>query len=253
MSEPWFPILTLLVLYKPLQVQYAYSGSQAGGTAGRPTRAMPVPQGSAGPRGSRSATKPPSEPPRSTLQAWPPPCLVTDRGFPGGRGLQPPFTGNVRSSCPLWTSSQLKLMFLLKFTNYPPVQVVTSTLLCVCTAVVTPALGFLTEMSLPQGHPALVALGTLPEPDHLLRHLKLMAPGVCHQPTEPPHNHRETRHTYCRGPRSIPGEERAPIIRPGSCVRFLPPASISMSVPLWPVRTHLAPLSRVPESMQIVT
>lgn len=138
------------------------------------------------------------------LQAWPPPCLVTHRGlvsgFPGGRGLHPPFTGNVRSSCPLWTSSQLKLMFLLKFANYPPVQVVTSTLFCVCTAVVTPALGFLTEMSLPQGHTALVALETLPEPDHLLRRLKLMAPGACPRPTEPPHNHRETRHTYCRGP-----------------------------------------------------
>lgn len=26
-----------------------------------------------------------------------------------------------------------------------------------------------------------------------------------------------------------------------------------MSVPLWPVRTHLAPLSRVPESMQVGT
>lgn len=69
------------------------------------------------------------------LQAWPPPCLVTDRGlvsgFPGGRGLHPPFTGNVRSSCPLWTSSQLKLMFLLKFANYPPVQVHKHTVLCV--------------------------------------------------------------------------------------------------------------------------
>lgn len=168
--------------------------------------------------------------PGQPLQAWPPLCLVTDRGlvsgFPGGRGLHPPFTGNVRNSCPLWTSSELKLIFLLKFNDYSPVQGVTSTLFHVCTTVVTPALGFLTEMSLSQGHPALVALETVPEPHHLLRHLKLMPPGVCPRPTEPlPQPSRDsTLSTIVKV--HPPGEERAPVIRPGTCVRFLPHPSL---------------------------
>lgn len=132
-----------------------------------------------GPSGlQKCQAKPPSEPPQSAPAGLAIPGLLADRGVPGLVSGVLPVGGTSThlsqrlsrvTACPLWTSTQPKLSFLLKFTNHLPVQVVTAHCSVCNTAVATLALGFLTdtEMSLPQGYPVLpVDLETLPEPDH---------------------------------------------------------------------------------------
>lgn len=97
--------------------------------------------GQHGPSGlQKCQAKPPSEPPQPAPAGLATLGLMTDRGVPGlvsgipqWEGLPPTLSQGMSgvATSPLWTSTQPKLTFLLKFTNDLPVQVVTSTLFCV--------------------------------------------------------------------------------------------------------------------------
>lgn len=139
----------------------------------------------------------------------------------------------------LWTSTQPKLTFLLKFTNDLPVQVSQAHCSVCNTAVVTLALGFLTDMQMPllQGHPKLpMDLETLPEPDHLLRLLELMALSICSWPTEPHHPSPRPNIPFVK---AHSGRGKGSSSQAGDTVSAssgLPAAtqvSVSMCVPLW--------------------